>query len=166
MTRRVLLPLLATPQLFQSENHKTEKLKEEVKRDFYKNTLTRLQNKYKVLVVNAAADLQLAIEKAAFRNRAATRRQIGTRADKGSRSGVNPYVVFKTEAGVLIIRDAQILKFDVLMNLIDEYAQFGTYFAGHLSFLCSDAAFNLAVDMIRRDCIQMSAEEANIKFAN
>ena len=151
MTRRNLFPLIAAPQLAQIENPKTEKLKEEVRQDFYKNAFTKLQNKYKGLLNNATADLKLIIEKAVH---------------EGPRSGVNPYVVFKTETGVLIISDAQILKFDVLMNLIDEYAQFGTYFAGHLSFLCSDAAFNLAVDMIRRGCIQMSAKEANIKFAN
>lgn len=150
MTRRNLFPLIAAPQLAQIENPKTEKLKEEVRQDFYKNAFTKLKNKYKVLLNNAAADLKVEISKASL---------------KSSRSGVNPYVFFRTEKEVLLIRDAHLLKLDVLGNLIDEYAQFGYYFAGPLLFLGTDG-FNLVAEMIYRNHISMSAEEANIKFAN
>lgn len=63
------------------------------------------------------------------------------------------------------VLDKAPLKLDVLGNLIDEYAQFGYYFAGPLLFLGTDG-FNLVAEMIYRNHISMSAEEANIKFAN
>lgn len=139
MTRRNLFPLIAAPQLAQGENPKREKLKEEVKKDFYKNSYNKLRIKYETLLLKDFNTIKKLAQ---------------TNPDLCS------VLLVKSENGYsYVIYTVAKLTDKALLNILDYCAEV----SGTWDFWFEFNPWNIDYGT---KTIRLTAEEANIKFAN